>query len=236
MSLCITAPSNSDSPDSSACSTIASFGELILTPLMRSVSKKSAIRSLDAEYDLLEFLGSGAFGKVFCARSVHRSNSGFFAVKSIRKNSSLPEREHGIMRQYGCHPHLARLVEVFEDENECHIVWELCEGLDLQQHSRLPQSIDAIIEGLSLAVSHLHAMGIAHADIRAENVIVSENSIKLVDFGASIIPANNLIKTALFAADWAAVDNLRDRLNSTIWTVDKELDEDLLSTTCSSPE
>ena len=134
-----------------------------------------------------------------------------YAVKSIRKHCSMSLNEHGIMRSFCGHPNLAQLVEVFEDAHECHIVMELCQGKDLQQHLRLPLSIDDITEGVTTAVHHLHSCGVAHCDIRAENVVTSASSVKLVDLGAAVFVTPET-QEILFEEDWKALRRLRKRL------------------------
>ena len=183
---------------------------LLLTPLPVRLSKATAIRKLDEKYDIQTFLGCGSYGNVWSAKC--RATGRPTAVKSIRKLSASSDHEADIMRSYSQHDNLAELFEVFEDENECHIVREFCDGMDLQQHQKLPMPAEDIISSLSRALDHLHASGIAHADIRAENVIISDTGVKLIDFGAAIRPTNTRVKEALFAEDWSALKRLQERL------------------------
>jgi len=91
---------------------------------------------------------------------------------------------------------------------------ELCEGKDLQQHKHTSRSIDDITEGVRTAICHLHACGVAHCDIRAENVVTSATSVKLVDLGAAVsVTVEN--RNHLFEEDWKALRKLKRRLQAT---------------------
>ena len=41
-------------------------------------------------------------------------------------------------------------------------------------------------------VAHMHRMGIAHRDLKVENVLLSEHKFKVADFGSSEVSENFL--------------------------------------------
>lgn len=233
MQLCISdikAPAPSIDFEPITPSTCISGGRspLRLTPLFGCKPEPAAITLLDETYDILSFIGWGAYGKVWSARC--RRSGHMFAVKSIRKLTSSPLQEHIIMKSFCGHPNLAQLVDVFEDAHECHIVMELCEGKDLQQHVRLPRSVEEITEGVKTAIHHLHSRGVAHCDIRAENVVTSASSVKLVDLGAAVTVTTET-EAALFEEDWRALKKLKKRL---LAAIAKSEEADDLSTASSA--
>ena len=214
MQLCIrdlkaSPPSIDFEPTTPSTCMSGSASPLRLTPLFGCKPQPAAITLLDEAYDILSFIGWGAYGKVWSARC--RKSGEMLAVKSIRKLTSGCLKEHEIMRSFCGHPNLAQLVEVFEDAHECHIVMELCKGKDLQQHSRLPQSVEEITDGVKAALHHLHSRGVAHCDIRAENIVTSATTVKLVDLGAAVnvTPVN---EADFFEEDWKALRRLQKRL------------------------
>jgi serine/threonine protein kinase len=49
-----------------------------------------------------------------------------------------------------------------------------------------PEEVVPLLQGLAAALDHLHARGLAHLDVRPENVIITpDGEVKLVDFGVA---------------------------------------------------
>lgn len=90
------------------------------------------------------------------------------------------------------HPHIARLFDVYDDENEVSLVMQYCSGgtLEEAQQARGKYSEeefrDVAVQMLR-AVSYIHEMGIAHRDIKPRNWVYEADgaTIKLIDFGFS---------------------------------------------------
>ena|SRR5258706_15581032 len=92
-------------------------------------------------------------------------------------------------------PNIVKYYETYENEDYVYIVMEYCHGIDLfdmiskrsENHKTFKEKDAAMImQKIFKAVSHVHSQGIAHRDIKAENVMVSrDGSIKLIDFGLS---------------------------------------------------
>ena len=86
------------------------------------------------------------------------------------------------------HPNIATIYEVAESEGTHFIAMELVEGKTLRAmfgRGRLPldRSLDIAIQ-LADGLSHAHARGIIHRDVKPENVIVTpEGLTKILDFG-----------------------------------------------------
>jgi len=175
-----------------------------------------ASRLLENEYDLrapgCKVIGHGAFSTV---RSALRSTDGAkVAIKSISKFDALRARrfrrpkgskhmdEWEIMKLLRNNPHVLKLFDVFETEEEIHLVTEYCRGGELfdaikrkstQRSSfrrgRFSESQAARITNQILkALVELHALGIVHRDIKAENILLlnsdeSHMKVKLCDFG-----------------------------------------------------
>ena len=195
------------------CSGRAGLTTPVLLKLKRQES--SALAALEGSYELLEYLGAGAHGRVSLAREVR--TGALRAVKSVvKQEQSSSSREPGILRSL-CHRNIQRFVDFFEDPDECHIVCELCEGCDLQQLA-WPLAIEAVhqvIESLADAMKYLHANDVAHCDVKAENVILAPDGVTvvLIDFGAAVrLSAFPKIAAALVEEDWRALAKLRTRL------------------------
>ena len=151
------------------------------------------------DFDILDKLGEGSFGKVY--RAKHKKTGAIYAIKSIDKlNKNNQEgkpyfrREIEIMYKVH-HPNIVRLFGHFEDDQNCYFVLEFIPKGNLFTilSKQKTKSFDAttvahFIKDLVCSVYYLHNMdpAIIHRDIKPENVLLSENNkIKLTDFGWS---------------------------------------------------
>ena len=175
-----------------------------------------ASRVLENEYNLrapgCKIIGHGAFSTV---RSALRNTDGVkVAIKSISKFDALRARrlrrakgskhmdEWEIMKLLRHNPYVLSLYDVFETDEEIHLVTEFCRGGELfdaikrkstQRSSfrrgRFSESQAATITNQILkALVELHTLGIVHRDIKAENILLLNNDesdikVKLCDFG-----------------------------------------------------
>ena len=81
------------------------------------------------------------------------------------------KNEIEIMRRLD-HPHLAKLIETYEDKREMFLILELCSGGDL--YSRDPYTEDQaarIVGSILSAVDFMHQHDIIHRDLKYENIL-----------------------------------------------------------------
>jgi calcium-dependent protein kinase len=155
-------------------------------------------RKLDHDYIMSsKVLGVGYNGKVHLARSRIDSKQ-TVAVKTFRlKGLSESKKERLIAETsvFLCmdHPHVARLLDVYETENHMSLVMECMEGGELFErvtHSkRFTESQAAdVIRQMLLGLHYLHCHGIVHRDMKLENFLFDSqdgNHLKMIDFGFS---------------------------------------------------
>ena len=142
-------------------------------------------------------IGMGNYGSVRKAKHRQIKNK-IFAVKSVNKlklhgDISLFKNELDMLR-FADHPNIVRFYEIYQDFNFYYFVMEYCEGGDItsrvQDNGAMEESVvrNIIFQAL-LAINNLHACGIVHRDIKADNFLFKssseDSSIKLSDFGLS---------------------------------------------------
>jgi serine/threonine protein kinase len=160
-------------------------------------------RVLDAKYELLARLGSGATGTVYRARRLHIGDE--VAVKVLSSDYVLAEsalerfrreaRSAAMIR----HPNVVTIHDFGESKpgEPAYIVMELVRGISLrellQREGRLrPERAVALMNDICAGVGIAHQQGVVHRDLKPDNIIVSEpqyeedhETAKVVDFGVA---------------------------------------------------
>ncbi len=155
------------------------------------------------QYELLQKLGSGSFGKVKKARNLDTDAKvamKIFRRSALRKPRLNAERttalddvmkEIRIMAKLS-HPNVVRLVEVINDpeHEKLYMVMEFCKDGPLMKKNmsdylfplhEVRQYARDILEG----VKYLHDNKVIHRDLKPENLLLSEGVVKISDFGVS---------------------------------------------------
>lgn len=100
-------------------------------------------------------------------------------------------REVQALRRLSPHPNIVTLHEVLYDQpsGRLALVFELmeCNIYELIRGRKTPlpeEQVKTYAFQLMRAVDHMHRHGIFHRDIKPENLLVSNNLLKLADFGS----------------------------------------------------
>ncbi|KAJ8610386.1 hypothetical protein CTAYLR_003895 [Chrysophaeum taylorii] len=139
-------------------------------------------------------IGQGAFGRVYMALNLDTGE--LMAMKQLdttavssRERSAL-ENEVSMMKGLR-HPNIVRYVGVESSTETLAIFLEYVPGGSLRSLlDRFGKLEEVVVRLYSrqilLGLEYLHSQGIAHRDIKAANILVSnDGSVKLADFGAS---------------------------------------------------
>jgi serine/threonine protein kinase len=148
---------------------------------------------LNNRYRLIEQQGSGGMAVVYRAQDMELAR--IVAVKVLRPNLTAdPEflirfRQEARAAANLSHPNIVTVHDVGQDGRTHYIVMEYIEGQDLKQLIRASAPFDvdsalAICVEICKGVGYAHRAGLAHCDIKPQNVLVTEDlRIKVTDFG-----------------------------------------------------
>jgi hypothetical protein len=144
-------------------------------------------------YQLLTLLGRGGMGRVFKAHDTlmdrivavkviaarHLGNAG--AVARFR-------REMQALARLDDHPHIVRAYHADQEGETLYLVMEHVEGMTLAEMVRrrgplpVPEAC-TYADQVADALQHVCCLGLTHRDLNLHNVVLADQSVKLLDFG-----------------------------------------------------
>merc|ERR1719440_1945299 len=137
-------------------------------------------------------LGEGGYGKVVLARHVP-SGTGVAVKRVVTDRPESVELEVRAMKAAGSHANLCALHDFTctADRKTWYLILELCPGGELfarvEREGILTEAVaKKLFSGIVAGVRHLHAQGIAHRDLKLENVLMAGPSAdvpKICDLG-----------------------------------------------------
>ncbi|XP_038692942.1 serine/threonine-protein kinase MHK-like isoform X2 [Tripterygium wilfordii] len=141
-------------------------------------------------YGILEELGDGTCGSVFKALSLETNE--IVAVKKMKRKFHFWEecmnlREVKALRKLN-HPNIIKLKEVVRENNELFFIFEymeynLYQRMREQERPFSEEEIRNFMSQLLQGLTHMHRNGYFHRDLKPENLLVTDNVLKIADFG-----------------------------------------------------
>jgi len=152
-----------------------------------------AERNFRSQYEILEVLGEGTYGKV---RKVRCCRTGEMrAMKHMKMSSAQEEgvpstaiREIAILKELS-HENIVQLMDIFCKPGELSLVFELLDS-DLKKYMRAlngpmqPAQVRDFARQLLVGMEFCHANRIIHRDLKPQNLLIDRSlRLKLADFG-----------------------------------------------------
>ena len=168
------------------------------------INKESFVTIIEGDitqfYEVQKKIGEGAYGKIYKVKN--KQSGDIRAMKQITKTKITDmgkfQTEIKILSMLD-HPNIVRLFEVIEDDKYYNLLEELCTGGELltraQNNELKEKDIARIFNQIMSGVAYIHGMGIAHRDLKLENILFSSEKpsspIKIIDFGFSVFLGKN---------------------------------------------
>jgi len=153
-------------------------------------------RALGDDYELLEEIGAGGFGRVYRARDLALERD--VAIKVLHPQLTA---DPGVMERFRREAQLAarlrhpNIVSILDIMSRAGLTWytmEFVPGSNIaqvvQRHGTfsLDQTERLLNETLS-ALEHAHSMGLIHRDLKPENMLIEpDGRLRITDFGLAI--------------------------------------------------
>ncbi len=144
-------------------------------------------------YEIRSRLGAGGMGEVYLAEDTKLKRA--VALKRLAAPLRSNPRSHmRFLREAQRasalnHPHIAAVYDVREEKGETFLVLEYVEGITLRQRLREPIGVEEalrIATQCAEALGAAHEKGIAHHDIKPENIMLTPSgAVKVLDFGVA---------------------------------------------------
>jgi len=147
-------------------------------------------------YQIMKEIGRGAASVIYVAREVKTNQ--IWALKQVEKQSDKDQRfldqaeEEAKVARAVNHPGIRQVKRVIKKGSflavkELYLVMEFVDGISLEQHppETFEKAVD-IFHQTADALSAMHEAGYAHADMKPNNIVVSEDGrAKIIDLGQS---------------------------------------------------
>lgn len=174
-----------------------SFHEPAAAPqVVESGFERRLRRALGDDYELLEKIGSGGFGRVYRVRDLGLEREVALKVLHPALTADL-----GVVERFRHEAQLAarlrhpNIVGIYDIMGRAGLQWytmELVPGASLaqlvQQHG--PLSVEKTVRLLSEALpalEHAHALGLIHRDLKPENMLIEpDGRLRITDFGLAL--------------------------------------------------
>lgn len=175
-----------------------------------------------SKYKKLSRIGRGAFGSVW--KVVHKPTGKVFAMKTVPYH---PSKKLQILNEVRIMKNLdhTNIVKLFHYHlgPELNLIMEYCSGGSLFGHVLTENQTAKYTAQVLDVLSYLHKQGVVHRDVKAANLLLEGDQVKLADFGISVnIDNTDELKDPGGSVYWMAPEIVRMQAASPaseIWSV-----------------
>ncbi|HVH68462.1 MAG TPA: serine/threonine-protein kinase [Gemmatimonadales bacterium] len=167
------------------------------TPQVAEVGFERRLRrALGDDYELLDEIGTGGFGRVYRARDLGLERE--VAIKvlhpSLTADPSVMERfrREAQLAARVRHPSIVSIYDIMSRAGLQWYTMELVPGTNLAQlvQKQGPLSVDQTVRVLDqtlAALEHAHGLGLVHRDLKPENLLIEpDGRLRITDFGLAL--------------------------------------------------
>ncbi|KAG0243969.1 cyclin-dependent protein kinase [Actinomortierella wolfii] len=164
--------------------------------------RDSCRQRLQSKYDILGFISSGTYGRVYKAKLKDKDEGKLYAIKKFKPDKEGEQATYTGVSQSACreialcrelhHENIVGLTEVLLEDKSIHMVFEYAEhdllqiiGYHGQERKSIPEyTIKSFLWQLLNGVAYLHANWVMHRDLKPANILVTANGVvKIGDLG-----------------------------------------------------
>ncbi|KAG0255506.1 cyclin-dependent protein kinase [Actinomortierella ambigua] len=164
--------------------------------------RDSCRQRLQSKYDILGFISSGTYGRVYKAKLKDKDESKLYAIKKFKPDKEGEQATYTGVSQSACreialcrelhHANIVGLTEVLLEDKSIHMVFEYAEhdllqiiGYHGQERKSIPEyTIKSFLWQLLNGVAYLHANWVMHRDLKPANILVTAGGVvKIGDLG-----------------------------------------------------
>jgi serine/threonine protein kinase len=191
---------------------------------------------LKDRYRGIKPIGQGGFGRTFLAIDEDKPSKPYCVIKqfypqaqgtsTIQKAVELFNQEAMRLDELGEHPQIPNLLAYFTQDDRQYLIQEFIEGQNLAQELGNngvfnEAQIRQILNELLSILQFCHAKQVIHRDIKPENIIwrrnnfANNNTLVLVDFGASKVATNTALNrtgTSIGSPEYVAPEQIRGKV------------------------
>ena len=152
----------------------------------------------DKYYYTNDPIGFGSFSIIFKGTNYH--NNTVIAIKKINKiiDKTHFNNEVRLMKKLN-HPNILKFYDiVYKTKKEIYFILEYCNGGDLSEYidSKSTDFDSKYFYEILDSLNYLYKNGVLHRDIKPQNILIKDNTIKIADFGfAKSFSKNDLLTT-----------------------------------------
>ncbi|AET40017.1 serine/threonine protein kinase CDC15 Ecym_5251 [Eremothecium cymbalariae DBVPG len=185
-----------------------------VTPAQRHTGHKT-------HYALKQVIGKGAYGVVY--KAVNKATDQVIAIKAIEYQNEEELHEHMLeidLLKNLRHENIVKYHGFIQSSHELYILLEYCirgSLRDLIKKEALSEAKAKVyVKQTVRGLQYLHDQGVIHRDIKAANLLLTENGIvKLADFGVST-RVTNMAMTYAGSPNWMAPEVMLGKGASTV--------------------